>query len=132
MLRTFIQFAAPGLTVDAVPLHVEIARTPEERRQGLADRESIAPGSGMAFVWPYPTREVFTMERTYFPLDIMWLNREGYVLAMTEAMARDQHPIVSPVPYQFVIEAPRGYARYWSIGVGTPVLGLKEYANSAV
>ena len=41
----------PAVVIGDVVLPVELAITPEERRQGLSDRPSLAPGTGMLFVF---------------------------------------------------------------------------------
>ena len=47
-------------------LPVELAVTPEERRQGLSDRPSLAPGTGMLFVFESDGHRQFWMKTCTF------------------------------------------------------------------
>jgi len=65
-------------------LFVEVADTDEERGRGLSDREMLQEGWGMLFVFERPGRYSFWMYRMHFPLDIIWLDSEGYVVYVVE------------------------------------------------
>lgn len=60
-------------------LVVDVARTSEERRQGLADRATLPTGRGMLFVLPRPDRPKLWMRGVSFPLDIVFV-RDGRVI----------------------------------------------------
>ena len=68
----------------AVPITVEVARTPAERSRGLMDRERLAPNAGMLFVYNNQRRadHGFWMYRTLIPLDIAYLDRDGTIGAI--------------------------------------------------
>jgi len=65
-------------------LFVEVADTDEERGKGLSDREMLKEGWGMLFVFERPGRYSFWMYRMHFPLDIIWLDSDGYVVYVVE------------------------------------------------
>ncbi len=100
--------AAARATVGAVELRVEVARTPEQKEQGLRGRE-VPLGAGMAF--PYdPARPVrFTMSRVDRPL-VGVFARAGRAVAV-ERMAPctgsvAQCPTYGPgEPVDLVVEA---------------------------
>ena len=58
---------------------VELAQTNEQRSRGLSFRDSLPPGEGMLFVFPYPDRHTFWMKDMRFPLDIIWIAHDSIV-----------------------------------------------------
>ena len=66
----------PAVVIGDVVLPVELAITPEERRQGLSDRPSLAPGTGMLFVFESDGHRQFWMKNMHFPLDMVWIGSD--------------------------------------------------------
>lgn len=60
---------------------VELARSPQQWRQGLAGRVAPAMPGGMLFLLRERDRPVFWMRGMRFPLDLIWL-RGGEVVAI--------------------------------------------------
>ena len=58
----------------------EVARTPEEREQGLMYREDLPDGTGMLFVFERPEMRSFWMQNTYIPLDIAYLDASQVIV----------------------------------------------------
>lgn len=73
-------------------VRAELADDPEEMRQGLSGRPSLAENEGMLFLFKAPTRPVFWMRGMNFPLDFIWI-RDGQVV--------DLHQAVPPPPAGF-------------------------------
>ncbi|EON92573.1 hypothetical protein MARLIPOL_07469 [Marinobacter lipolyticus SM19] len=69
-----------------VPITVEMAITESGRRNGLMGRESLAPDTGMLFVYEEPRRpdHGFWMYQTLIPLDIAYLDKEGTIVAIRQ------------------------------------------------
>ncbi|WP_417532225.1 DUF192 domain-containing protein [Marinobacter lipolyticus] len=82
-----------------VPITVEMAITESGRRKGLMGRESLAPDSGMLFVYEEPRRpdHGFWMYQTLIPLDIAYLDKEGTIVAIRQ-MIPCQSPSGSGCP----------------------------------
>jgi uncharacterized membrane protein (UPF0127 family) len=117
----------PGV---AHTLTVEIARTPEERRRGLMDRESLAAQQGMLFVFANdrPANSGFWMYRTLIPLDIAYLNAAGTIVAirnMTPCPAGSSNcPTYEPgTKYRYALEVNGGYFAARGIAAGGSVWG---------
>ncbi len=72
------------VVVGDVLIRVEIADTPEERIRGLSGRESLKPGWGMLFIFPQEGVYSFWMYNMRFPLDIIWIDEDGYVVYVVE------------------------------------------------
>ena len=67
--------AAPGASVVISGDHVqvEIARTPEEQSLGLGERNALAWGHGMLFLYDKPGFPRFWMKGMRFDIDIVWI-----------------------------------------------------------
>ena len=65
-------------------IQAELARTAEERALGLGGRDAMAPDAGMLFVFPQEHVPVFWMQGMRFPLDFIWISRDGRVVDLTE------------------------------------------------
>ena len=97
---------------------VEVARTPEEREQGLMYRQELAEGEGMLFVFPDSRIRSFWMRNTFVPLDIAYLD-EGLKVVDIQAMeaeSEESHP--SRAPAMFALEVPLGWFQKRGIGIG--------------
>lgn len=98
-------------------LDVEMARTAEERRIGLMDRDSLAPDAGMLFLYGriQPPQSGFWMYRTRIPLDIAFIDAQGRIATIhTMAPCLSDNPRECPAtlagaPYQAALEVNAGY-----------------------
>jgi uncharacterized membrane protein (UPF0127 family) len=100
-------------------VRAEVARTPEEREQGLMFRESLEKGRGMLFIFPDAQIRSFWMRNTLLPLDIAYIDENLRIVdiqAMTPG-SEDLHP--SAEPAMFALEVPQGWFREKGIGVGS-------------
>jgi uncharacterized protein len=113
-----------------IPLHVELAETPDQRALGLMERNSLPADAGMLFTYnePQPAEAGFWMFRTRIPLDIAFLDPEGSIVAI-----RAMEPCPSPdprwcesyapgVPYQYALEVNRGFFQQHGVGIGDRVV----------
>ena len=93
-------------------LHVWIADSPDERRQGLREVSELRDGvDGMLFVWDEPGDRVFTMEDTLMPLDIWWFDGDLRLIGLEDARPCESAPcptFPSPGPVLRVLETPAG------------------------
>ncbi len=114
---------------------VEIAATRSARARGLAGRETLAPGTGMWFIYPTPGRRTFWMQGMRFPLDIVFVDdRMRVVEVVPEAPAplpgAEPFEQRSSVPARHVLELPAGFCARHGVRVGTEVrfaaAGLRE------
>ena len=119
---------------DTVALTLELARTPEEQRLGLMERQQLGERSGMLFIYPrtQPADAGFWMYRTRIPLDIAFLDSTGVVRAI-RAMEpcpesdADRCPDYPPgVSYRYALEMNAGFFEQRSIGVATGRLMVED------
>ena len=64
------------LEINGVKFNVDIARTPEEQKQGLSGRESLKNNEGMLFIFSRADFYGFWMKEMKFPLDMVWVSGE--------------------------------------------------------
>ena len=114
---------------DGAAFSVELAVTSDEQRQGLSDRDSLAPGTGMLFVFAPRRAGSFWMFRMRFPIDIVWISASCTVADITvEAPAPDPDTPTSDLPTYssssdagYVLEINAGKAAEYGIEAGVPV-----------
>lgn len=87
---------------------VETALLPEDKERGLSGRPALAAGTGMLFVWAEDVQFPFTAADMRFPLDILFIDRNGQVVHSALSVPPGTVTIASPVPYRFVLELPGG------------------------
>ena len=108
---------------------VDLAVLPEERRQGLSGRESMAQHSGMLFVFEDEQPLHFWMKEMHFPLDIIWIDAQCRMVGVAADVPtpppnadNDQIPRVqSPSPSRFVLEVNAGEAARNGLAAGDVV-----------
>jgi len=79
----------------------EVARTAEERSEGLMYREQVPDGTGMLFVFPDSQVRSFWMANTYVALDIAYMDpsfRVVDIVAM-EPLVTTTYPSAAPAMY---------------------------------
>jgi len=99
------------VSIGGVALEVEVARTDEQRRAGLRDRE-VPPGTGMAFPYEPAQRVRFTMSEVELPL-VAVFSRAGRAVSVEQlepcAGTVAQCPLYGPdEPVDLVVEAAPG------------------------
>lgn len=109
---------SPALVFPSGTLWVELARTPQERARGLMFRESLAPDSGMLFIFETEGRHPFWMKNTPLPLSIAFLSRDMRVVDLLELQPYDETPRAPKSPALYAVEANRGWFREHGIGLG--------------
>ncbi len=103
----------------AARFSVELADTPDERAQGLMNRETLPRGAGMLFVYDPPQPAAFWMKNTLIPLDMIFADAAGRVVRVhSNAVPLDETPIVSGSDVVMVLEINGGLANRLGIAAG--------------
>lgn len=103
---------------------VRIARTPEQRAHGLMEVPELPDGAGMWFAYDDDRTGGFWMKNTLVPLDITYVDADGEIVDVAEAVpcAADPCPTYPPSSaYRNVLEVPRGTLDRIGAGVGDTV-----------
>ena len=104
---------------DQARFRVELADEEAERARGLMNRDDLARGAGMLFVYPEPQRVAFWMKNTRIPLDMIFLDAAGTVQKVHhEAVPHDETPIFGGAGIQSVLEINGGLAHRIGIEAG--------------
>ncbi len=107
-------------------LKVEVAATGETRTIGLMNRFSLAPDSGMLFVFPQSEPLGFWMRNTFIPLSIAYVDSRGVILNIADMKPKDESTHPSKGPAMFAIEMKQGWFKDKGIVAGDKVEGLDK------
>ncbi len=105
------------------PLNVQIARTPEDWQQGARGLTELKENEGIFFLYPRETIPTFTTKGVSFPLDILLINQEGYIVGIFENAFGDKFYAL-PRPVIASLEVSGGFCKRKKIAIGdrvTPV-----------
>ncbi|MDR2375989.1 MAG: DUF192 domain-containing protein [Treponema sp.] len=94
---------------EPVTLRTEIARSTEEKRQGLMFRKSLADGYGMLFVFDRDQIMSFYMKNTYVPLSIAFIRSDGGITEIRNMRPLDETTIQSSWSVRYALEVPQGW-----------------------
>jgi uncharacterized protein len=108
---------------------LELALTPEHRATGLMGRTEIAANEGMLFVFPrqepYPTELSFWMKNCLVPIDLLFLDPAGQIIAIhkmepqpPDTPDRELISYSSNSPAQYAIELQGGRAANLGLQIG--------------
>ena len=102
-----------------VKLDIEIADNDYDVQTGLMYRNSMQDNRGMLFVFPTMRERFFYMRNTKFPLDLIYLDQNKYIVSFQEnAKPFDESSLPSEVPAQYVLEVNAGLAEKWLLEIG--------------
>lgn len=101
---------------------LEVADNDASRRKGLMDRRSMPEDHGMLFVFEYSDVLSFWMKNTYIPLDIIYLDRFGTIVAIRQMKPLDETGVSSDKAARFAIELNAGMAQKSRIQEGDKVV----------
>ncbi len=102
-------------------IFVEVADTPEARRQGLMYRKGLAPNRGMLFVFEDEGIHGMWMKNMQFPIDIIWFDADKKIVDITENAlpCKDICPsIIPPVPTKYALEVVSGFVNKFRLAKG--------------
>jgi uncharacterized protein len=101
---------------------VEIAEKNDERNRGLMFRKSLPEDHGMIFVFPRSDVHRFWMRNTCLPLDMVFVDGDGYVVGIEEnTTTMSDAQFYVPCPSRYVVEVNAGYCRRHGVRAGQRV-----------
>jgi uncharacterized protein len=100
-------------------IDVEIARSAEERAQGLMNRDDLPADKGMLFVYPGEGPVSMWMRNTYISLDMLFIRGNGIIAAIQTDTLPLSTDLISPgMPVHAVLELRAGSAQRLGIETG--------------
>jgi len=106
---------------------VEVARTAEQKRQGLMLRESIGPREGMIFVYNTDQHLSFWMKDTIIPLTLVFLSKNGEILQVEYLKPFSLKTVISKRAARYGLELPAGVLEELGVEVGNRVLLPEDF-----
>ncbi len=110
------------------PILTEVISSSAEQNLGLGNRDSLAEGRGMLFVYKTPGEKIFWMKRMRFAIDIIWVYQGNIV--HIEKNVPPPHLLTSDsqlktyghgVTADMVLEVTAGYSDKLTLKTGDPV-----------
>ncbi|MFH0863134.1 MAG: DUF192 domain-containing protein [Candidatus Altiarchaeota archaeon] len=110
-----------GVCLDSRCVRAQVADEPAMWSKGLMFRRSIAAGGGMLFVFPNSAKRSFWMKNTVVPLEMIWLDSNLTVVALSHAVPCTKDPCPGYGPgfeTAYVLEVAGGFSESNGIGLG--------------
>jgi uncharacterized membrane protein (UPF0127 family) len=113
-----VVISAPDGTRKAA-VSVELAVTPGQRQFGLMYRQHLDADAGMLFIFPAPDRLKFWMKHTEIPLDMIFADPAGAVVAIVaNATPYSETPVGPDAPALYVLEVNGGFCAHHGVRAG--------------
>jgi uncharacterized membrane protein (UPF0127 family) len=92
-----------------VEITVEMARTEEEKTQGLMHRKKLPDGEGMIFIYDRDQQMSFWMKNTVIPLSIAFIASDGRIIEIKDMQPLDLSSVRSSRSVRYALETPQGW-----------------------
>lgn len=106
--QTQLQYETRKITIDDVPLTVEIADDDEKTARGLMFRDRLPDDRGMLFIFEKEHKYQFWMMNMKFNLDMIWLDANGKIVYAVE----DAEPCIDEAHTSLCTYSPDAPAKY--------------------
>jgi hypothetical protein len=100
---------------------IEVARTDEQKREGLMYRKSIGDREGMIFVYETDQHLAFWMKNTTIPLTLAYLSKDGTITQIEQLKPLSLKSVVSERAVRYGLELPAGVLAELGVEVGDRV-----------
>ena len=113
------------LRIKDAHIYAEVVSKPEDRALGLMFRRSMAPDSGMLFVFDEDEFQRFWMKNTLIPLSIAYVTRDSVISDILEMAPLDTTtPYVSSKAVRYALEMNSGWFQSKGIKPGDTIRGI--------
>lgn len=111
-----ITFKKQSVTLEKIPLQVQIADTEAKRSRGLMFQEALRPNEGMLFIYEEKGFKKIWMFNMKFSIDIIWFNENKKVVYFEENVPpclKDYGCMIysSPKESLYILEVSAGFVR---------------------
>jgi len=118
--KSFVEFPSHNLKIE-----VELAENIVAQAKGLMFRKSLAPNSGMLFVFSDELQRTFWMKNTKIPLDLLFISADKKTVEIKENFEPCQEnncpTYHSQVAAKYVLEVNAGFVKSNNIQLGETV-----------
>jgi uncharacterized membrane protein (UPF0127 family) len=116
------------LNLEGHRIDARIARSEEDRAQGLMECVSLGPEEGMLFIHDEPIDACFWMKNTPLDLSIAFVDDAGTVVNIEEMTAGSLEGTRAQARVRYVLEMGRGWFADRGIANGATLSGLPHVA----
>ncbi len=125
LIFIFFSYSYLDIMIKNDTIHTMVAETPYERAKGLMYRVSLAPDSGMFFVFDRPDTLYFWMKNTLIQLDIAFIDSDFVIVDIKHGEKGDTTIIKSSKPCMYALEVNFGYFKKHGIKTGDTIKIIK-------
>jgi len=105
-------------------IQAEVARTDQEKSQGLMYRQSMGDHEGMLFIYDRLETRCFWMRNTLIPLSIAFISDDGTIINIRDMEPETEKPHCSNRPVRFALEMNQGWFKKRGMQPGFRIQGL--------
>lgn len=117
-----IQPKSIGLQINNNNYYLEVAKTNQQKKIGLSNRNEICSNCGMLFVFDKEGQYPFWMKDTYIPLDIIWINSQYKIVKIITALNTNSDVTYTNTdPAKYAIELPANEVFKQNLKVGDTI-----------
>ena len=118
------------LTAGMHLIHAEVAADFGSRSQGLMYRESLAPNSGMLFIFDGADIQCMWMKNTLIPLSVAFMDASGRIINIADMQPESEQTHCASKPAVLALEMTRGWFAQRGIKPGARIGGLEKLRRS--
>ena len=107
-------------------IRAEVAADYETRGRGLMYRKTLAPNSGMLFVFDAPALQCMWMKNTDLPLSVAFLDAQGAVINIEDMQPHTADSHCAKRPALYALEMEQGWFARRGIKAGMKLDGLSK------
>ena len=105
-MKDFKDYNKIKLKISGKLYNLYVADSDEKRYKGLSGIPQIPGDCGMLFLHPKSVRDSYTMENTYFPLAIIFIDQNFNIVDQFNAQAFQKEKVRPKSNFKYVIEIP--------------------------
>jgi uncharacterized membrane protein (UPF0127 family) len=113
------------IEINNIEIDVDIADSVALQTKGLSGRSVLNEEEGMLFIFPDDKIRYFWMKDMLFPIDIIWIDKEGRIIGIEENAPKPEGSTPdyklsiysSPKPVPYVLEVNAGFSERNNIKV---------------
>ena len=107
-------------------IRAEVAADFSTRARGLMFRKSLAPNSGMLFIFDGPELQCMWMKNTYIPLSVAFLDAQGTIINIADMLPHSEQTHCATRPALYALEMTQGWFAQRGVKPGMKLGGLDK------
>jgi uncharacterized protein len=120
------QFPVVELRAGMHLIRAEVAADYSTRGRGLMYRKSLAPNSGMIFVFDRAEIQCMWMKNTYVPLSVAFLDAQGAIINIADMQPQSEQTHCAARPALYALEMTQGWFAERGVKPGMKLAGLDK------